>query len=160
LGISGNDSNGVVKRFDAEVAARRHHIIIFEIGINDCKYLEDKGDVNISIEKHRDNMTSLVTKAKGLAEQVIVVGITPVEEEKVNPTPWNTNKSYKNSRIEEYNEVLQDICRQEKIDFVDVYSDFMKQSDYKDLLHDGLHPNSAGHERIFSLVNDLVKKYI
>lgn len=160
LGISGNDSNSVVKRFDAEVAARRHHIIIFAIGINDCKYLEDKGDVNIPIEKHRENMTGLITKAKKLAEKVIVVGITPVEEEKVSPTPWNTNKIFKNSGIEEYNQTLQDICEQEKIDFVDIYGEFMKQSDYKELLHDGLHPNSKGHEIIFSLVNDLVKKYL
>lgn len=160
LGISGDDSRDVLNRFDSEIAARQHEIIIFAIGLNDTKFLEDKDDVHVPFDEFVDNINKLVSKAKKVTDTVIILGITPVNEEDVNPAPWNTNKSYTNNRIEKYNQALLEISKENNLDFIDFYKIFTEQN-YKELIHDGLHPNSKGHKIIFNEVKNLLwDKYL
>ena len=89
--------------------------------------------------------------------KITFINLTPVDEDKTNPIPWHTNRSYNNERIENYNKELEKICQKEKIEHIDIYSKFLEKDDYKILLFDGLHPNAEGHQLIFEVVKDNLK---
>jgi len=119
LGISGNNTDDLIERFEFETKQRLKEndetIIIFAIG----------------------------------------VGLTPVDETKTTPIPWNTDKSYKNEYIQKYNETIKNICDENKIYFIEVFEK-LKETNYQELLEDGLHPSSVGHQKIFEVVKDFL----
>ena len=71
------------------------------------------------------------------------------------PIPWSPEKYYTNENIQEYNNVVKSICEENNLSFIEIFDNWMK-SDYKNLLEDGLHPNSKGHKKIFETVNDFL----
>ena len=50
--------------------------------------------------------------------------------------------------MERYDAEIRAMCKENEIGFVDILGAFTK-TDYLNLLEDGLHPNSAGHKKIF-----------
>ena len=85
------------------------------------------------------------------------MGLTPVDETKTTPIPWNTDKSYKNENIKKYERIIESVCKDKDIYFIEIFNNWTK-SDYKNLLEDGLHPNSIGHQKIFEVVMDFLLK--
>lgn len=147
LGISGDITDDVLKRFVVETSAREPELIIFSIGINDAQWLIAEKHIRVALEKFEENIKELISKARNYNFSIAFVGFNPVEEEKTSPIPWRTNITYKNENIEKYNNKLGEICEKENIKFINLYSEMVKM-DYKKLLHDGLHPNAKGHEWI------------
>lgn len=165
LGVSGNTTEDLLQRLDSETKQRlkedeEETIIVFAIGINDSQYIHDKNNLRTSPEKLIENIQNLIKLAKKFTSKVIFIEITPVDESKTTPIPWNTNKSYRNVNIQKFNEIIKSVCKENNIYFIEVYKQWIK-SNYKDLLEDGLHPNSDGHKKIFEIVkNYLVKEKI
>lgn len=162
LGIPGNTSSDLVKRFDKETQARldeqEEMVIIFAIGINDSQIMLGKNKV--SEEVFRNNLQTLLDKARRHTQKVIFVGLTPVDERKTSPLLWDKIKSYKNDQIERYNSVIREHCGENRIPFIDIWAPF-HQTDYKRLLEDGLHPNTLGHNLIYQEIKDFfIKKKI
>lgn len=161
LGISGDTSAGVLKRFDTEINARKWenekmHIII-EIGTNDSNLIIAKNKNRVPLEEYKDNMHQLVDKARGHDAELIVVGLTPVDK-RVDPVPWYPAFAVKQSLIEQYEEALREVCKNSKIPFIDVMRKFTENNP-SELLSDGLHPNTKGHELIYKeVLNYLTEK--
>jgi lysophospholipase L1-like esterase len=80
-----------------------------------------------------------------------------VDESKTVPLPWDKEKSFANKFIERYNENIRIFCKKRNVHFVDIFNEWI-EVDYKNLLKDGLHPNSAGHKKIFEDVSDFMEK--
>jgi len=160
LGVSGNKTKDILKRFEFEIKQRLEEveetIIIFAIGINDSYFLHNEDKLRTSVEDFRTNIQKIINAAKKFSIKIIFVGLTPVDESKTTPIPWDTNKSYKNEFIQKYNEIIKSVCKENKIYFVEIFEQWVK-SDYKQLLEDGLHPNSNGHEKIFETVFEHLK---
>ena len=154
LGVSGDTTDDLLKRFDNEAETREPSIIIFAIGINDSVYLKKENKFRVLKEKFKDNVFSLIIKSRKHANDIVFIGANPVDEDKVTPIPWDpqANKNYYNKNIKKYNRILNDIVKEENLIFIDIYNEFLKNTDYKKLLHDGLHPNSQGHQLIFETV--------
>ena len=164
LGISGNDTENLLKRFEFETEQRlkegEETIFIFAIGINDTQFLHSENSLKVGPKKFKENIQKLIELARKISSKIIFIGLTPVDESKTTPIPWNTDKSYKNEYIEEYDEIIKSVCEKNKILFIDVFKMF-KKLNYRNLLEDGLHPNSEGHEKIFEVVkNFLIKNKI
>jgi len=159
LGVSGDKTPNVLKRFESETKARIEEtegvILIFAIGINDSYFIHSKNDFMTSSEEFKTNIQKLIKRAQKISSKIIFVGLTPVDEEKTTPIPWNTDKSYKNENIKKYNEIIKSICKEKSIHFAEIFENWIK-SDYKNLLEDGLHPNSEGHKKIFKAVRDFL----
>jgi len=160
LGVSGNKTKDILKRFEFEIKQRLEEveetIIIFAIGINDSYFLHNEDKLRTSVEDFRTNIQKIINAAKKFSIKIIFVGLTPVDESKTTPIPWDTNKSYKNEFIQKYNEIIKSVCKENKIYFVEIFEQWVK-SDYKQLLEDGLHPNSNGHQKIFETVFEHLK---
>jgi len=159
LGVSGNKTPDLLGRFESETKARikedEETIIVFAIGINDSYFVHSKNSLMVPSEKFKENIQRLIELAQKFSSKIIFVGLNPVDELKTTPIPWDTDKSYKNENIKKYNEMIKSACEKENVYFIQIFDDWMK-SDYKKLLEDGLHPNAAGHEKIFEVVKDFL----
>ena len=118
LGISGNDSNDLLERFEFETKQRLEEsediIIIFAIGINDSQFIRNENKHKTPIEKFKENIQSLINIAKKFTSKIVFVGLTPVDETRTTPIPWNTKICYKNEYIKKYDEIIKTICEKKR----------------------------------------------
>ena len=162
LSFSGGTTEMLRVRVDSEI---RHRLIegepmavIFAIGINDSAFFTDRNKNWVSRKRFAENLRFLAATAKRYAQNVIFVGLTPVDESKTAPISWVESMNYRNEYVEEYDAEIRRMCRKERIPFIDLQGVF-SGTDYKAMLEDGLHPNSQGHKKIFEIVKAyLVKK--
>ena len=155
LGISGETSTDVLKRFDVECRATRREavqykepfIIMIAIGGNDSYLIN--GRPKVPVARFRSNIIALIKKAKGHASKIFLLELTPVDESKTDPIPWNKSISYRNDRIAEYNSALRDACKKEKAYLI---KNNLARLRYRDLLEDGVHLNSKGHKTVSDAV--------
>ena len=161
LGISGDDSNGLLKRLEQEALIRldeeNQTALIIAIGINDSQIELQNNTNKIPVEDFRKNLNEIIQRGKKIANQIIVLGISPVNESKVKPMPWKITHGYTNEQIKKYNKIIYETAKENDVDFIDVCNKFLKE-DYKTLLFDGLHPNDKGHELIYFLVKDNLRR--
>jgi len=155
LGVSGDTTIDLLDRFENETRARYDNdtTLILEIGINDSYHSD------ITPEMFENNIQELIKKAKKYSKKIVFLGLTPVDESKTNPLPWNKNAFYKNNKIQKYDNIIKEVCKRNSIHFIEISNNFAK-TDYKILLHDGLHPNTKGHEKIFEIVSKDLNKLI
>lgn len=158
LGISGNNTNDLLKRFDSEIRARidkeEKTLILVEIGINDSQYVLSEKKHRVSPEQYRNNLLKIIAKSHQFNADLIFVGLTPVDQ-RVDPIPWRQGKSYRLEFVRKYEDIIKEVSKEQNIPFIEAMSRFMKKG-YKKLLIDGLHPTTEGHKIIF----EEVKKYL
>lgn len=159
LGIPGDSSQDLLDRFDMEAKARigdnEENLFIVSVGVNDCMLNNETGLNNISIENYTENLQKIIKLAEQYSGKVIFMGFFPVDENKVDPIPWKLEFSYKNEFIQKYNQAMKSVAEKNKIYFIDIYDKIMKM-DYKNLLEDGVHPNSEGHKIMFEIIKDFL----
>ncbi len=158
LGIPGNTSNNLLDRFDAEAKARirlsseDQFVILISIGTNDSKLLGSDEKPNVSVEQFESNIKELLSKSHSNKAKLAFIGLVPVDE--TITADYNGNK-YVNSRIEQFNNVIKEICELNNIPFLDLF-DLMIRQDFRLLLDDGLHPNDEGYDFMF----EEIKKFL
>jgi lysophospholipase L1-like esterase len=146
LGVSGNTSRDLLKRFYNEAKARNPTIIIISLGDNDS-------GLKIPLDEYEDNMDKILIQAKEFTQNIIVLGAKKVNEKLTNPVPWNKEVSYINAEIKKYDDKLKGLAEKHKVEFVPLI-DVLNDED----LEDGIHPNSNGHKKLFSEVKKILKK--
>lgn len=152
LGVPGDKTKDLLKRFDCESSVREPDVIIFAVGINDSSYLKSKKTNRVPIRDFETNVYKLIRKARSFTKKVVFVGLTVVDEKKTMPILWNKDIYYSNRDINIYNKKLKDICRAHKILYIDV-AGTLKTGD----LGDGLHLDSRGHEKMFRKIYSFLK---
>lgn len=153
LGVDGDTSEDVIKRFDTEAAARKPDIIIIAIGVNDSGYRKAKAYPLVSIDKFEKNLDMLIGKARRFTQNIIFVGIAKGSDKETVPLKASTTgKCYDKENARIYNDMIKKVCGKEKVLFIGVL-DKLIDSDF----YDGLHPNTGGHEKIFEEVKKKLK---
>jgi lysophospholipase L1-like esterase len=163
LGIPGETTDGLVKRFENETNARKSEreepVFIFAYGANDSAIHSVENKFRVSREAFKDNLKQTIKKASAFSEKILLVNIIPVDEKK-NGVPGKKIVRL-NKYMEEYNMVLRELADQFKLPLVDVYSIFMKAGHEKLLnVDDGLHPNAEGHQIMFEAIKPVVQKML
>lgn len=152
MSIPGETTRGIVERFVSECDYRycmnTDTIIIFSIGINDSYIINGKN--NISIIDFKNNILNLINMTKKYTKKILFIGLSNVDESKVKPVLWDENICYLNKEILRYNKVLEDICKQYEINYLNIF-DLFELIDLKD----GIHPNCVGHKK---LCDEVLKK--
>ncbi len=163
LGIPGETTDGLVKRFENELTAREREgeeaVFIFAFGANDAAYLSNEKSLRVSKEDFKINLEKVIKKATVISKKILIVNILPVIE-KMNSTPRN-GKIRLNKYMDEYNYVLREMADQFKVRLIDVNSVFMKVG-HENLFikDDGLHPNDEGHRIMFETIKPIVQELI
>ncbi len=152
LGVDGDRTPDVLKRFAGEVAAREPDVIIISIGDNDAAGKKDGNDHSVSPDEFVTNITTLVDKAQQAAKTVIFLGLKIPDESKTNPVPWNNEVHYTVDGVRKYDELLRATVEQHGASYLP-FADVLLAADYAD----GLHPNEGGHQKIFEHVRDFLQ---
>lgn len=153
LGISGNDSEQLNKRFREEIEARvsenSDNVVLIQVGANDAQFIKSKQEPRISETSFRENVEDLIDKSRNYASEVIVLGNLYSDIE--GSLPWAEDKVVRDEREERYNEIKREVCREKDVYFIDFRREFGKE-EFLDKLEDGVHPGFEGHELIFEKV--------
>src|SRR5688500_9159458 len=106
LGIPGDTTEGVLKRFDHDVSPRlnseQNTIIIFNVGINDSQFIAETNAHNVDFERFSRNLLLLVNRAKSITADIFFVGLTPVDTDMMSLFWRNRDRLYKNEYIRKY----------------------------------------------------------
>lgn len=153
LGMSGDDTDDLLKRFESEATIRKPNFIIFAIGINDSQYIWTKDNHRVSLDKFENNISELTKIARKITDKIMFIGLTRVDESRTMPTPWNTERYYDNESIEKYDAVIRKFSEKNRLDYISM-KEIIKIAD----LEEGLHPNSEGHEKMFKAVLEAIDK--
>ncbi len=153
-GVCGDTTQELLMRFQIEAQARKPNILLFGIGINDACWRKQKKNTLVSKEDFRKNLLQLIAWGREFTPKIALVGLTRVEEKKVQPYPGSSSgKSYSNKIIEEYDQIVQEVSKVEKLSYIDVSKEVPIAE-----LTDGLHPNAAGHEKLYLKVSSFLDK--
>lgn len=151
LGVPGQTSVDLLKRFDAECTSRIYylrksdkHVIIMGIGINDSR------SHHTSEEDFTKNIQKLIEQAKKHTKNVVLLGLTPVDEKLAKNYEGTT---FTNERIKKFNQIIKSVSAKNQVFFVEIF-DTLIELDYVHLLSDGLHPNAQGYDVLFQLIKD------
>ncbi len=151
--ICWEDTNNLLQRFEIEsnprLSEKTDNIVIFAVWINDSLYLHKKWNSKTNIDQFRSNITKLINKAISKYNRIVFLWLTNVDESKTMPIPWSPTKYYNNKDVMEYNQVIQKICKQSRVQFIDIYN----LIDINEL-DDWLHPNSKWHEKIYNKIKE------
>lgn len=155
LGIPGETTAGLLKRLDTELQLRTPNTIIVGIGINDTIYIKNKQQESINIKEFISNISKIIAIATTYTNNILMLGLTNVIEERTTPILWNDNEIYFNDTIRKYDIALEDYCNMNKVQYLKLF-DLLQQTDFFD---DGIHPNEKGHEKIYKAIKLKGEKY-
>lgn len=153
LGISGDTTKELLKRFDAEAKAREPNLVIIAIGNNDSVYVKPKKRHMVPIKQFEANLGKLIKKSKKFTNKIVLLGCTSVDESKTTPVPWQAEFHYTNKSLKQYNEKIKAVAIKNNCYYLGLF-DLLHDED----LEDGLHPNGKGHEKLFIAVKEFLAK--
>lgn len=160
MSISGDTSQNVLARIESETVVRRWPkdpvLIVLAIGVNDTQ--KHFRDVKTSVDDFVTNIESMVKIARRVADKLLIVGLTPCIDVRLNPTPWNKNITYSNERIGTYEKLLEEVAERRAVPFVPLWEGLTNKWRVEDIFPDGLHPTAAGHELILHIVQPEIEK--
>lgn len=149
LSVPGDTTIELKNRFRNECNARynsnMHNIIIFSIGVNDSQIINNTN--HVSEDSFKKNIVKLVAQALQYTEKILFVGLTPVDNSRVNSLSWNPSITYTNDEVSKFNIYLKDVCSRCSTKYLNIF-DLLNNDD----LEDGLHPNSVGHQKIYEKI--------
>lgn len=154
LGIPGETTEGLLKRIDAELNPRNPNTIIIAIGLNDTIYVKSKKQEAISQSNFINNIGQIIEITKRYTNNILVLGLTKVIEKRTTPILWNDDEMYCNSTIKEYDNILEEFCKSNNIDYIKMF-ELLEDNDFSD---DGIHPNDSGHEKIYKAIKEKGEK--
>lgn len=125
------------------------------MGVNDSKVHVETKENKTPLPEYKKALEEMIQEATEYPNiRVFCVGLLPVDDSLLDPIPWNQEYAYRNSEVEKYSEVIQDIAQQEGATFIPMQDIFGKN--HQGFLIDGIHPNAEGHKLMF----ERVKKYL
>lgn len=160
LGVSGDNAEGVLGRLKPEVEARRlsddQECIILAIGINDAILRENRAVTEVY--PFQETYEKLIDEALKLCPSVVCVGLSAVDEAQADPWRYSTSgKQWKNNRINLFEDTIKQAAGAKGVVFVPIHDEFLKLTQSRTMLADGLHPNDAGHAFIAGQVLPVVE---
>jgi lysophospholipase L1-like esterase/isopentenyldiphosphate isomerase len=153
LGIDGDTSTGLLKRFVVEATARQPELIILAIGINDSVFRQSEDNSATSLDNFSANLKQLIEQSRQFTNDLIIVGIAKGADRLTMPLPRSTTgKSYSKAQTAKYNQVIRQVALSAGVYFVNVETE-LNDDDFDD----GLHPNANGHQKIFQCLLQVLK---
>jgi lysophospholipase L1-like esterase len=151
LGVDGDTTDGLLKRFQAEAEFRNSSIIIFAIGSNDSVFDKAKNKFLVPLDEFEINIKRLIDEARNISQTVIFLSAGIIDEKKTKPLVWASDFYQENKNVLLYNQKIKEITEKNEVLYLDIF-DSLSEKD----LEDGVHPNSGGHEKIYLKVKDFL----
>lgn len=152
LSVSGETVTGTLDRFEDEVPPRLsdgQNVLVVAVGANDSYRVE--GELNTPPGRFREAMKELLSRAEDVADDVLCVGLPPVDESKVDPVPWRTEISYLEDDRDRYASILAEVVQAHQIPYITPFEG-IDDKEKELLLDDGVHLSTEGHEALAKAV--------
>ena len=159
LGIGGETTFGLLNRFTTEIEARLspdNNLVFLFYGANDLA-IKDNQEL-VSLNDFKANLQLTVKKAKVYTDKVYLVSIIPISKQ-IDGVIVPSGKFRSTEKIELFNQSIEKIAKEEKVNFLDVYTLF-KEDKESLLSKDGVHPNEVGYKLIAEYIKPIVKEYL
>lgn len=157
LGVPGDSTKELLARIKTEAKARVQYyrpdntfVILIGIGMNDLREVKNTKKPQTSPLTFKRNLLKIVKIAKKHTNDVVLVGITPVDEKRTTPFEGDY---YYNKRVQQFNKIIRNIA---KGNYIDVYSKLIK-TNYAKLLVDGVHPNKKGYAKMYKIIKEFLR---
>ncbi|MBC7958251.1 MAG: G-D-S-L family lipolytic protein, partial [Vallitaleaceae bacterium] len=163
-GIAGDNTEFVMKRFEADVLQLRPETVVLKIGVNDIWVLEDYpwviGPRKHSSEEIINPIISRISKMIDLAiEQNINIAVCSILPSNMT---WTAHNGERNVIIAEINQRLKQISNEKKAIYVDFHSHFADPDGLtlrNGLTDDGLHPHVVGYEIMAQVLSNTLMEH-
>jgi len=139
-GVSGNKSNDMLNRFDADVVSKKPDWLTISCGVNDVWQTN-----GLSLEQYSANITKIVDKAQAAGIKVVILTATMISEDQAAPN---------NQKLIPYNEFLRHLAQQRHFLLADLNRDEQAElakarsagwTPNRYLTVDGVHMNPRGN---------------
>lgn len=157
LGVDGDTARDGLKRLENETAARQYAneptAIILAFGLNDATLVNNVAREDVY--DFQENYEKLLKHSLKLADRVLCVGLTAVEEKLANPWKYSSSsEQWLNNRLNLFEDTIKQVAMNMDVNFVPVHDEFLRRLEHgEQLLADGLHPTDEGHKLIAALVH-------
>jgi acyl-CoA thioesterase-1 len=163
LGVAGDTSEGLLDRLEREARPRLlgdQVVIVIAIGINETSFDLSSGTPAGSQRRFAGHLGALVAAARRHTDRVLLVGLLPCDEARMQPAPWSSDgESYGNDRIALFNDEVRRVAADTGVALVDCFGELLA-GDHAALLHDGLHPNGAGHQLLADRIGERLRPWL
>lgn len=152
-GISGNQSNQLLERIEGDVYAYNPSKVFILIGINDMNH-------SVSQEEILNNIQKIINgiKINRKYTKIYIESIYPINRNMFDDIKYGFNKEVTNDKIKEINLKIKNICEENDITYVDVYSSLTDEDGNLKSAYskEGLHLTDLGYFK----VTKVLEKYI
>ena len=163
LGVSGDTAPDVLRRLEKEVTTRVYGSaeddtiqMVFAFGVNDSVYSLAENCNCYTDDESKNDVYEIIKVAQKFTHHISFIGLLPVDEARVNPLPWDTEKSYTNKNIQYFDGMIKNICAEKNIDFLPLFEKWSAMENLDEYLSDGLHPNTKGHELMAQQIGEFL----
>ena len=146
MGISGDDTNSLLERLENECNVRKPDAIIIALGGNDSQYFFENKKFRVPINDFKNNFNKIILISKKYTNNITFIGLTKVDEEKINLLMKDSKRLYRNDYLKKYDKVIKTIALKNNIKFIPTF-DLTLENDL-----DGLHPTTKGHKLLFERI--------
>lgn len=174
----GNTVKRAENKFNRMIGKVNPDIVIFGLGGNDCdfewdevaKKLQENHPPKTDMDIFKATLISMIDKVIGQGGKAVMMNLPPIDCERYfewismgdsaraeNILQWLGSESRIYWWQERYNAMVLNVASEKQLDIIDVRSEFLLSSDYRDYIcEDGIHPNEKGQE----LIAEVVKNYL
>jgi len=149
LGISGEGTQEMLKRFTNECSPRRPDLIILNTGINDFSRRGSPQAQTKNGTKHRDNLRTLLVAARGLAQVILLTPHQALANQTIKASDAHGDIFYLQEDLQLGYQTALELAEELKIRVLDLVSLFANQPIDTWCDKDLLHLNAQGHEQVF-----------
>lgn len=158
VSISGDTTRDVLQRFEPEAKRRGIEqypsVVMITTGVNDA-FRDDSG-LRRALDSTESDLRDLLDEAREHAETVVLMGCPPVDPED-NSVP-NTGYRIRNKDLERIDDLKRHLSEgRDGVDFVDLHARLDTGSFS---WHDGIHPDTDGHRRIYEAVREPLTSHL
>ncbi len=166
LGVRGDGIEKVSLRWEKEWSSRgetrrnKPKAILLNVGLNDTPTIGQKnGRHQLEINGFEYGLERLIFEMKSKT-QVFVVGLTPVNENKM---PFAGCLWYSNDFCHSYERRMEEVCKNQNVPFLSTFREMYSDNRSKNwITEDGIHLNEHGHLWIYQRLKswDILKKWM
>ena len=171
-GVGGNSSRHALERFQRDVLRHKPRVIVMQFGINDSAVDVWKSPPatapRVPLAEYIQNFRSMIAAAQQQNAKVILMTTNPVRwtqklKEVYGKPPYNpeAEDGFEAPNLLAYNEALRQLALELNRPLVDVHAAYpgfaaKNNTNVKDLVPDGMHPNDLGHQLVAELLTPVV----
>ena len=153
LGVAGETTDGLVKRFDSELRARNINgqslLVVFAYGANDIVIHKNKNIVPESY--YISNLKRCIESAKKIKADVLLLNLLPIADS-IDGQVNQHGKLRFDHDIQAYNRTIKKLSHEMNCECLDLYASFVEKNKQEYLSSDGVHPNSNGHKLLYQKI--------